>query len=180
MPATQLRSGLTIFLLVIAGVMAWFTLRENADPDPVAPLTLTAPESVGGYGRMTGADIESLRAEALARMANGPEVDDRFVEYYGDAGTPRLVLQAAKGTFRPGRDLFESEQRALEAGGATLAGSVDRNVNGITMQCDTGEIGDNVLGMCVHAVRGLLVIGTGINLDADVVASLVAEAAPNV
>jgi hypothetical protein len=158
-------------------VTAWLTLRETVDPDVVAPLTLTRPQAVGDYTRMTGADVDAARAEALAQMADGPEVDDRFVEYYGDGSAPRLVLQAAKGTFRPGTNLFENEQRALQAGGATLRGEVDRAVNGITMQCDTGEIAGNVLGLCVHAVRGLLVIGTGINLDVDAVASLVAEAA---
>lgn len=180
MTATRLRSGLTILLLVAAGATAWLTLRQTVDPDTVAPLTLTPPEAVGDFARMSGTDIEALRADALAQMADGPAVDDRFVEYYGDGTTVRLVLQAAKGTFRPGTNLFESEQRALVAGGATLTGAVDRNLNGISMRCDAGVVGDNVLGMCVHAVPGLLVIGTGIDLDADAVAGLVAEVAPTV
>ena len=164
-------AGVALVVLVVAAT-AILPLLRNDDASAPEP-----PAQLGQLTQVTGPAIDALREETLAGMARPSGDADVFVEYYDSAdGQVMFILQGAAGDFEPGPNLFAHEQQALTGGGiAQLQGESQHTVDGVFMRCDGAVFDGGSASMCMHAVDGLVVVGSGVNLDVEAVAGLVAE-----
>lgn len=137
---------------------------------------LDMPDRIGPYDRLAGAEIDQLRTEVLAGMAPGGKGTNVYVEFFGEDGAPSFIVQAMTGSVRASPLMFVNEQRALAAGDPdVLTGAVDHTVGDVSSRCDAAVIPEGIVSMCLYAVDGFVVVGSGVDLATSEVASLVAE-----